>query len=71
MSFPFDRHSFPRRELLKLAGLAAAGFSIGDKDAGVASAAEPNAAPAAGLDPLNRFPRMVQEHFVQRVREME
>src|SRR4051812_17930210 len=25
----------------------------------------------SGLEPLNRFPRMVQEHFVNRVREIE
>ncbi|MDQ3622830.1 MAG: prolyl oligopeptidase family serine peptidase, partial [Verrucomicrobiota bacterium] len=64
-------HFLSRRELLKLAGLSAVGFSLGDKCVGLASSAEVKAAPAAALAPLNRFPRMVQEYFVERVRRVE
>jgi len=60
-----------RRELFKLAGLTAAGFSLGDELAARSQAAEPVATPAAELPPLNRFPRMVQEYFVERVRAVE
>ena len=71
MKSPQPRHFSSRREFLRLAGLGLAGFSLAEKSAGVASAAEPKAAPAAELAPLNRFPRMVQEYFVGRVRELE
>lgn len=60
-----------RRSLLKIAGLSVSGFSLGDHCLGLANAAEIKAAPAADLPPLNRFPRMVQEYFVSRVREAE
>jgi dienelactone hydrolase len=71
MPSPQPSHFLSRRELLKLAGLGAAGFSLGHKCAGVASAAEPKAEPLTELAPLNHFPRMVQEYFVGRVREVE
>jgi dienelactone hydrolase/pimeloyl-ACP methyl ester carboxylesterase len=71
MPSPQPFHFLSRRELLKLAGLGAAGFSLGDKCAGIASAAEPKAEPLTELAPLNHFPRMVQEYFVGRVREVE
>lgn len=73
MSSPQYDHLFSRRGLLKLSALSAAGFSLGAPGIGMASAAEVKTAPAASaaLPPLNRFPRMVQEHFVARVREVE
>jgi dienelactone hydrolase len=71
MPSPQSRHFHSRRELLKLAGLGAAGFSLAVKSGGVVGAAEPKAAPVTELAPLNRFPRMVQEYFVGRVREVE
>src|SRR5687768_11076376 len=71
MSSPQHEHLFSRRDLLKLAGLSAAGLSLGDQCVAVASAAEVKAAPPAELPPLNRFPRMVQEYFVEQVREVE
>jgi cephalosporin-C deacetylase-like acetyl esterase len=58
--------------LLKLASLAAAGVSLGKGISLPASAAEAKAATAsADLPPLNHFPRMVQEFFVERVREIQ
>jgi dienelactone hydrolase len=56
-----------RREMLALAGLSMAGFSLGDGFTGRALAVEPK----ADLPPLNRFPQMVQEYMVARVREIE
>jgi dienelactone hydrolase len=57
MSFPF-----PRRELPAVLGLHALALGV----AGRATAADP-----PGIAPLNRFPRMVQEFFVQQVRAAE
>ena len=57
-----------RRELLRLAGLGLVGWSAG----GLAWTADLRAAAAASrtpLPPLHRFPRMVQEFFVERLRE--
>jgi len=51
-----------RREMLQLLGLQFAGLTLAD----AVRAQSP-----AGFAPLNRFPRMVQEHFVQRVRDLE
>ena len=65
-----QEHFFSRRDLLKIAGLSAAGFSLGDPSIGLLSAADVKAASANALSPLNRFPRMVQEYFVERVREV-
>ncbi|EDY20623.1 hypothetical protein CfE428DRAFT_1820 [Chthoniobacter flavus Ellin428] len=69
---PLD-HVLSRREVLKLAGLAAAGISFRGVGGAVSvHAAETKAAPAAAtLAPLNHFPRMVQEYFVGRVREIQ
>jgi dienelactone hydrolase len=53
-----------RRQLLGAAGLLALGPAI--RPARPARAADPPALP-----PLNRFPRMVQEHFVRLVRDAE
>jgi dienelactone hydrolase/pimeloyl-ACP methyl ester carboxylesterase len=60
-----------RREMLALASLTMAGFSLGDRFTSSALAAEPKPAPGAELPPLNRFPRMVQEYMVGLVREVE
>jgi dienelactone hydrolase len=60
-----------RREMLALASLTMAGFSLGDRFTSHTLAAEPKAARGADLTPLNRFPRMVQEYMVERVREVE
>jgi dienelactone hydrolase len=59
-----DHSSFvSRREMLQLLGFQFAGLTLVD--------AAPAQQPPAGLTPLNRFPRMVQEHFVSRVRAIE
>ncbi len=50
-----------------MAGLHAAGLALLDRAAAVACGADP----ATPLPPLNRFPRMVQEYYVQRVRAAE
>lgn len=63
--------SLPRREALKLTGLAALGFSLGGRAIPSSLGADAKAAPAGELAPLNRFPRMVQEYFVQQVRAVE
>ena len=62
------RSRFSRRQALRAGGLAALGlgFSHGKLLSG-AFAAERE----ADLAPLNRFGRMVQEHFVRRVRRVE
>ncbi|MCX7006147.1 MAG: acetylxylan esterase [Kiritimatiellaeota bacterium] len=62
-----------RRAWFKQLGLATAGAAVGSAlPSRAATAAAPVAkkAPEA-LVPLNRFPRMVQEYFVARVREVE
>ncbi len=59
-----------RRHALKLAGLTAAGFAFGATRAGRAFAADVKAA-SAEIAPLNRFPRMVQEHFVAQLRAVD
>ena len=60
-----------RRELLKFAGLTAFGVSLGENCTILARAADAKTAPVTDLAPLNRFPRMVQEYFVERVRAVE
>ena len=50
-------------------GAAAAASIVGPRSAAVATARQTGQAPA--LAPLNRFPRMAQEYFVARVREIE
>jgi cephalosporin-C deacetylase-like acetyl esterase len=64
-----EAHSTPctRRELLALGGFGA-GLTL--TSASPSSAAAP-AAPPSAFPMLNRFPRMVQEYFVRRVRDAE
>jgi cephalosporin-C deacetylase-like acetyl esterase/biopolymer transport protein ExbD len=54
-----------RRELLRIAGAGAFGWQLLDL---VASG---RAGASQSLEPLNRFPRMVHEYFVRRVRQAE
>ncbi len=58
-----------RRELLQATGLGLLGMTL----PGITATAGPTAQPAAppALPPLNRFPRMVQEYFVDQVRAAE
>jgi dienelactone hydrolase/pimeloyl-ACP methyl ester carboxylesterase len=60
--------SLSRRQLLQATGLNALALGLGDPAATEAAAAEQ---PPAPLSPLNHFPRMVQEYFVERVRAAE
>ena len=65
-----------RRDLLQRGGLGLLGLSALElTGAGsIARAAEPKKGPAAnpaGLPPMQRFPRDVQEYYVRRVREVE
>ncbi len=65
-----NRVKISRREWLQTSGLQLAGLTI----AGGFAAETGMAADSAGkrsYEPLNRFPRMVQEHFVRRLREVE
>ncbi len=66
-----DAHSwvFSRRQWLQAIGLQALSLGLIDLQQEAAAGAE--SAPTASLPPLNRFPRMVQEHFVERVRTAE
>lgn len=61
-----------RRDLIRTSILAVPALASGPR---VAAAAEPPAKPAAAsapaLEPLNRFPRMVQEYFVRRLRQFD
>ncbi len=77
-SFPlstFDACSTPlsRRRLLQGAGANLAGLSLAGLWPTAILAAEKGSAKASAepLQPLNRFPRMVQEYFVQQVRMAE
>jgi dienelactone hydrolase/pimeloyl-ACP methyl ester carboxylesterase len=60
-------YALDRRRWLQVLGTHALALSLLDHRATPLSAAEP----AAPLPPLNRFPRMVQEYFVGRVRAAE
>ena len=57
-----------RRQMLELAGLNLL-CSLVPWPQGVLAAAEPG--PPAPLEPLNRFPRMMQEYFVGQLRQFE
>jgi hypothetical protein len=61
--------AFSRRQWLQVIGLHALGLGLADQRPNAVAGAGP--ASAASLAPLNRFPRMVQEHFVERVRAAE
>lgn len=52
-----------RRRALRDAGLGVLGLSLLDSEFAI-----PRAGAQSGLDPFNRFPRMVQEHFVRKLR---
>jgi len=67
----FDsRCAIERRHWLKMAAGGALSFALGDHLwVDMARAAAP--AESEALAPLNRFPRMVQNYFVRRVREAE
>lgn len=59
-----------RRQLLQFSGLSVLGLSAAEGQAApLLSGAQ--ASKTQGLQPLNRFPRMVQEYYVQRVRAIE
>ena len=60
-------NSLSRRKLLQVAGLQGLAFGMGTSS--LVAAADP--VPVGPFTPLNRFPRMVQEHFVGRVRAAE
>ncbi len=64
------RSGLSRRGLLRLGGAAAAA-AVGVEGKAPASPALPQAPAAPALAPLNRFPRMLQEHFVLQVRKSE
>lgn len=59
-----------RRHLLRLAGQGLLGVSLADWR-WLASAQAAEAAASRPLEPLNRFSRMVQEYFVERLHEFE
>jgi dienelactone hydrolase len=58
-------HGITRRDLLQMSGWGALGWSLTPQPVFAADA------PVTKLTPLNRFPRMVQEHFVAQVRAIE
>ncbi len=61
-----------RRDLFRTSALAVSALAIGPHTAGAAEpAAKPPAPAKPAMEPLNRFGRMVQEHFVNRLREFE
>ncbi len=59
-----------RRDLFRTAGLSALGLASSG-EAFAAEAQPPDSPQTPALEPLNRFPRMVHEHFVARVRGIE
>jgi dienelactone hydrolase len=68
---PSEKHGFSRRELLRATGLGLVGLTGADHVwAPPARAAEPDPTKTT-LEPLNRFPRMVQENFVERLWRFE
>jgi hypothetical protein len=62
------RRDLNRREMLKMAALAGCGLTINHPL--LAATNQTTSAPKP-LEPLNRFPRMVQEYFVERLGEIE
>lgn len=65
----FGNGAFSRRQWLQVIGLHALGLGLIDQQQATTAGATP--APTVSLPPLNRFPRMVQEYFVERVRAAE
>lgn len=59
--------SLTRRDLLRTAGV----YGVGVSSFGLTLGNTLSAAEAPEMQPWNRFPRMVQEYFVDRVREIE
>src|SRR3954462_14007895 len=57
--------------LLGLGMTPALSWTSSARAAAPPTAAPPPPPPATSREPLNRFPRMVQEYFVRRVREAE
>ena len=57
-----SKRNASRREILQIGALSAAGFLLQSSIPNVK-----NAASQDGIEPLNRFPRMVQEYFVDTV----
>lgn len=64
-----DAWSLSRRQWLQLIGLSTSELGLLGGMTSPARSDEPPAKPS--LPPLNRFPRMVQEHFVEQVRRAE
>jgi dienelactone hydrolase len=65
------RSGFSRRAMLRSISLAATGLALQPTGHLPATAAETITNDPPSLPPLNRFPRMMQEYFIQRVREIE
>ena len=63
---PFE---IPRRRMLQMAGLSLLGLAGCPWPEVIPAVAEEG--PPAPLEPLNRFPRMMQEYFVGRLRQFE
>jgi len=59
-----------RREMLKMAALAGCGLTINHPLLAATNQTLATSAPKP-LEPMNRFPRMVQEYFVERLGEFE
>ena len=59
--------SLTRRDLLRTTGV----YGLGASSLGFSLGVPLPAAAAPAIEPWNRFPRMVQEYFVDRVREIE
>ncbi len=60
-----------RREMLQATGLGLLGLAMGELPGSSSAQAAEAAKAGGGIAPLNRFPRMVQEYYVNRVRRLE
>jgi dienelactone hydrolase len=67
---PESKLNLSRRELLKTAVVAGCGLTL-PRFLRAATSPTATVATTKTLEPLNRFPRMVQEYFVERLREAE
>ena len=63
---PVGRSSISRRRILHSLSIGGLGTALAGQFPAYAMQAGPPADPAPALLPLNRFPRMVQEFFVER-----